>query len=45
MVIGERNGEADEAEGGVEQGYGLSWGLTSGRSQGKLWSVNLKSQR
>lgn len=39
MVTGERNGEADEAEGGVEQGYGLSWGLTSARSQGKLCGV------
>lgn len=28
VVIGERSGEADEAEGGAEPGYGLSWGLT-----------------
>lgn len=28
VVTGERSGEADEAEGGAEPGYGLSWGLT-----------------
>lgn len=44
VVIGERDGEAEEAEGGAEQGYGLSWGLTSARSQGKLRSVTLIPQ-